>query len=217
MTSPSDAVSSLEHLYPSIEARVRQILAQRAYVGRVIEDGPDPEASGALYRAAFDGVTSPDEVRALVEAHHAQGRIGLLARLEWLTLLASRPDVQDWPGAMRLLGEMERLTWTMDDERRNQNLASIARHRGVVAYLEGHYSVALEYFLDAVNRVLTLPNIHNLLCVTLRLSGRDAAQGLYAYIQSLIPEDAARDLAERIHQDPDLILLSRSGGSHEQR
>lgn len=217
MTPASDSSPQMAHIHGRILERVRKLLAQRSYIGTPSEPGPDPEASAALERASFGGVTSPSEVRAQVEELYAQGRIGALSRLEWLIVVASRPDVRDWPEAMRLLGELERLTWDMDDERRTQNLAAIARHRGVVAYLEGHYAVALEYFLDAVNKAPTLPNLHNAICVTLKLSGEEEARGLYSYIQSVIPEEAAQALAERVNRDPDLFPLRRSGGSHDPR
>jgi tetratricopeptide (TPR) repeat protein len=87
------------------------------------------------------------------------------------------------------------------------NLASVDRHRGVLAYLQGHYGVALDYFSRAFERQHTAGNLSNVLATLIRLGDVDEARALAKQVRSALAGDLISDLNQIIEQDPDLVLL----------
>ena len=87
------------------------------------------------------------------------------------------------------------------------NLASVDRHRGVLAFLQGHFGIALDYFSRAFERQHTAGNLANVLAALLRLGDTDEARELLDQVRSALNPLLISGLNELIDQDPDLALL----------
>ena len=95
----------------------------------------------------------------------------------------------------------------MGGPRLADNLASVDRHRGVLAFLQGHYGIALDYFSRAFERQHTSGNLANVLAALIRVGDLDEAKELLAQVRSALNPHLISSLNEMIDQDPDLSLL----------
>jgi tetratricopeptide (TPR) repeat protein len=161
------------------------------------------EVRSALGTPGFD----PDRVRALVHTRFEQGRIDRVHKLSALHVVACHPRVADWEEAARLAGEQELAALERGGPHLQANLASVDRHRGVLAFLRGHYEVALEYFTRALERQRTAENLSNILCTLLRLHEEDEAWSLLRQVRSSFPQPLVTQIDHTIQVDPDLALL----------
>jgi tetratricopeptide (TPR) repeat protein len=157
----------------------------------------------ALSRADFDA----DNVRMLIERLHKEGRLDRVLRLSSLHIVAAHPKVAEWEEAARLVGEQEFAALELGGPNLQSNLASVDRHRGVLAYLRGHYDVALDYFARALERERTAENLTNILCTLLRLGEEAEARDLLGSIRTAFPAAIAAQVERTIRSDADLALL----------
>jgi tetratricopeptide (TPR) repeat protein len=127
--------------------------------------------------------------------------------LSALHVVAAHPSVADWSEAARLAGEQEQAAMELGGPRLQTNLASVDRHRGVVAFLQGHFEIALDYFSRAFERQHNAENLGNVLCCLLALGDTDDARDLLGRVRRSFPEALTSELEDRILRDPDLALL----------
>ena len=127
--------------------------------------------------------------------------------LSALHVVACHPRVADWEEAARLVGEQEFAALELGGPRLQDNLASVDRHRGVLAFLRGHYDVALDYFARALERQRSPENLQNVLCTLIRLGDEDDARDLLTRVRAAFPQDIVTALNHSIENDPDLALL----------
>jgi len=184
------AVDEQAYLTPAAHADPRQ---QRALA----------EIGAAIQEPGF----RPERVRALIRRIHDEGRIDRVMMLSALHVVAAHPSVADWAEAARLAGEQEQAAMEVGGPELQANLASVDRHRGVVAFLQGHHEIALDYFSRAFERQHTAENLGNVLCCLLALRELDDARDLLARVRRSFPSSLVRDLDQRVQQDPDLALL----------
>ena len=186
--------------YQAIFARIRQTVDTKAYfTSASAVGGAQRDAIGevrALVQASDFDVAA---VRSFIAVAEAEGRIDRVMALSALHVVACHPAVQDWECAARLLG----------GPNLQDNLASVDRHRGVLAYLRGHYEVALDYFARALERQRSADNLQNILCTLIRLGDEDDAQDLVARIRRTLPAELVAVVNHAILHDPDLALLRR--------
>ncbi len=149
----------------------------------------------------------PDGTRAFIDTAHAEGRLDRVHYLSALHVVAASPRVQDWALAARLVGEQEFAAMELGGPDLQNNLASGERHRGVLAFLRGHYEPALDYFSRALERQRTAENLGNVLCALVRLGELEEARHLLAQIRATLPVPVSRMLDDVVLQDPDLALL----------
>ncbi|MCB9795816.1 MAG: hypothetical protein H6741_24230 [Alphaproteobacteria bacterium] len=196
--------------YRSILDRIYRTVDDEAYtvsVDRLV----DPEERAALQpfsQALATGDFEPTSLKAFVVGLHEKGRIDRVKMLSALHMIAAHPRVADWDEAARLCGEQELAAWERGGAELQANLASVDRHRGVLAFLRGHHEVALDYFARVIERERTGDNLGNVLCVLVRLGELDDARSLYHQICASYPEGVRRDLRRRVAHDPDLAVLS---------
>jgi tetratricopeptide (TPR) repeat protein len=105
------------------------------------------------------------------------------------------------------VGEQEFAALELGGPRLQDNLASVDRHRGVLAFLRGHYEVALDYFARALERQRSSENLQNILCTLIRLGDEGDARDLLNRIRGAFPVDLVLALEHAIQHDPDLALL----------
>jgi len=161
------------------------------------------EIEQALSRPDFD----PDRVRSLVHSLHASGHIDKVHKLSALHVIAASPKVADYDEAARLVAGQEQATIELGGPRLQANLASVERHRGVLAFVQERYEVALDYFSRAFERQRSAGNLSNVLATLIRIGDITEARDLLAQIRGALPHPLVRDLERIIAADPDLALL----------
>ena len=200
--------------YQALIDRITQTVDERAYFTPAAHvDGSQRAVLGQVERKMARDDFDVEEVRAWVTAEHAAGRLDRVHLLSALHVLACHPRVGDWEEAARLVGEQELAALDLGGPGLEANLASVDRHRGVLAFLRHHYEVALDYFARALERQRTAENFTNVLATLLRLGEEDEAQSLLRQARRAFPENLVRDIDRNIESDPDLSLLRSEASS----
>lgn len=194
--------------YRSILDRIFEAVDQQAYLTPVHRiQGPEAQALAVFKAALAEPDFEAEEVRRLVDRLHEEGRLRATTRFSALHIIAAHPRVANFAEAARLVGEQELAALDESGPSLHADLASVDRHRGVLAFLKGHYEVALDYFSRALDRERSAENLCNILCCLIRLKELDEAGALWTQIQSSYPDDLVDELGRIIQQDPDLALL----------
>lgn len=188
--------------------RILRAVDQEAYLAPISRLRPEErEALRPFQDALASGTFDVEVLRAQVRALGDQGRIDRVKMFSALQMIACHPRVADWAEAARLTGEQELAALELGGPELDANLASVDRHRGVLAFLRGHYAVALDYFARTIERERTAENLGNVLCAMVRLGETQDAVLLFHQISASYPDLVVRGLVERIRQDPDLVVL----------
>lgn len=194
--------------YEALYERILRKVDEKAYLPWF--DSVDDETRAATATLAellgqpdFD----PQQARDLARALHGAGRIDRVVMLSTLHAIAASPTVRDYDLAARLVAEQEQAAMELGGPRLSANLASVERHRGVLAFLQGHYDVALDYFSRAFERQRSAGNLSNVLATLLRLGDPDEAVDLYRQVARGLPRPLVDQLDHIIRIDPDLARL----------
>lgn len=188
--------------------RITHVVDQRAYFTPSSHvDGPQRAVLASVERQLSRDDFDPEEVREYLRAQHAAGNIDKVKMLSALHVVACHPKVADWEEAARLVGEQELAALELGGPNLEANLASVDRHRGVLAFLRRHYEVALDYFARALERQRTAENFTNVLATLLRLGEEDEAVGLLRQARRTFPPNFVAEIDRTIQTDPDLALL----------
>jgi hypothetical protein len=194
--------------YNALFERILGQVDQAAYMP--LADVVDPAQQGAMVEieAQIRAPTTPAHVtESLIHGCHKDGRIDRVHMLSALHVLAASPKVGDFDLAARHVAEQEMAALAQGGPRLAANLASVDRHRGVLAFLQGHFAVALDYFSRAFERQHTAGNLANVLATLIRLGDIDESQALLAQVRKGFSPDLVSDLNQMIASDPDLALL----------
>ena len=170
-------------------------------------DPRQQQALGLVRDALSDTELEPEAVRSLIRRLFKDGAIDKVMMLSALHVLAASPRVKDWAEAARLVGEQEFAALELGGPNLQANLASVDRHRGVLAFLRGHHEVALDYFTRALERERSSENLGNVLCALLALGEEDEARALLLQVRRSLPTPLVEELDDRVRRDPDLALL----------
>ena len=170
-------------------------------------DGRYREALELVRRALLDPDTDPGTCRALALGLHAEGRLDKVHLHSALHVIAAHPSVADYVEAARQVAEQEMAAFEQGGTNLESNLASVDRHRGVLAFLQNRYDVALDYFTRALERQRSVENLGNILCALIRLGEDEHAFALAAQVRDVFPDSFVVQLEQRIDADPDLINL----------
>ena len=161
------------------------------------------EIEHVLSQPDFD----PDRARSLVHGLHAGGRIDRVHKLSALHVIAASPKIADYDEAARLVAAQEQAAIELGGPRLQANLASVERHRGVLAFVQERYDVALDYFSRAFERQHSAGTLSNVLATLIRLGDIAEARDLLSQVRSSLPQPLVYDLERIIAADPDLALL----------
>jgi hypothetical protein len=172
-------------------------------------------AVGAEQRTAMeairDAIANPEmdvpAVKALIERLSSRGHIDGVLRASSLHVLACHPRVADFEEAARMVGEQEFAALEMGGPNLHANLASVDRHRGVLAFLKGHFEVALDYFARALERQRSAENMGNILCTLCAMGELEEASTLLGQVRETFPTALVHELDRAIQADPDLASL----------
>lgn len=194
--------------YRSIYERICSTVETRAYLTPVQSvDGRQRTEMQRIQQQIQASNFEPDPVRSAIHEAYRDGRIDRVLMLSALHVVACHPSVADWSEAARLVGEQELAALDLGGPRLQANLASVERHRGVLAFLRGHYEVALDYFARALERQRSSENLQNILCTLIRLGDEEDARTLLVQIRGAFPSHLVEEINHLIELDPDLALL----------
>ena len=194
--------------YNGLFDRILRQVDQAAYMP--LADAVDPEQRTAMMEIE-SMIRNPDahveDTERLIRRLHTDGRIDRVHMLSAQHVLAASPKVGNFDAAAKYVAEQEMAAMALGGPRLNANLASVDRHRGVIAFLQGHFGVALDYFSRAFERQHTAGNLSNVLACLLRLGDTLEARDLLQQVRASLSPELVTDLNERINTDPDLALL----------
>lgn len=196
--------------YRSVLERIIEQVDNQAYLTPSAQVDPRHRAAlEQIGRMIQDPANSPMSIQRHIEREHQSGRLDRVHYLSALHVLAASPRVKDWAEAARLAGEQEFAALEAGGPYLQTNLAAVDRHRGVVAYLRGHYETALDHFSRALERQRSAENLGNVLCTLIRLGELPEARALHEQIEATLPAALVSELNEMVRTDPDLALLRK--------
>lgn len=175
-----------------------------------LADAVDPSQRAAMeqIQQALQAVDlDPVSTRSLVHRLHADGRIDAVMKHSALHVIAAHPRVKDYADANRQVAEQEFAALALGGPGLDGNLASVDRHRGVLAFLMGRYEVALDYFSRTFERQRSAGNLANVLATLIRLGDEAEARDLLDQVRGSLPRPLVDQIDQMIEQDPDLALL----------
>ena len=188
--------------------RIKQAVDDEAYFLPV--DAVDAKQRTAV-EAIREAISSPnrtaDEVKALIGRLKDEGHIDDVMRLSALHVLACHPKMADYEEAARLVGEQEFAALKAGGPNLQANLASVDRHRGVLAFVTHNHDVALDYFTRALERQRSAENIGNILCTLCAMGELIEARELIAQVRTTFPRHIVDALEAAVQRDPDLAPL----------
>ncbi len=194
--------------YHALLARIRESVDTQAYFAPVASAPPEQAvALEPFQRLIASPDFDPQEVRGLVHRLHDEGLIDRVRLLSCLHIVEAHPRVANWAEAARLAGEQEMAALERGGPYLQPTLASVDRHRGVLAFLRGHHEIALDYFSRALERERSAENLQNVLCTMLRLGEESDARELLGLIRRSYPSPIVSALDDVVRRDPDLALL----------
>jgi hypothetical protein len=194
--------------YQALFARILHTVDTAAYQTPVSQvEGPQREALSEVERLLHGPGFDANRARTTIRRLFTEGRIDRVKMLSALHVVACHPSVADWEEAARLVGEQEYAALELGGPHLEGNLASVDRHRGVLAFLRGHHAVALEYFTRSLERERSAENLGNVLATLLRMGDESEARDLLDQVRGGFPPAIVADLDRNIARDPDLALL----------
>ncbi len=174
------------------------------------ENVVDPDQAPALREIKVALGQSPMDTHAVIALAHAlhnEGRIDKVNLLSALHVIHASPHISDYNKAARLVAEQEQAALELGGPRLQSNLASVERHRGVLAFVQERYDVALDYFSRAFERQHTAGNLANVLATLIRIGDLSEARDLSNQVCRTLHPDLVTRLQQMIATDPDLALL----------
>jgi len=194
--------------YEALLDRILRTVDQEAYLP--LADAVPEEQQAALDelgRALQQPDLDAGALRARAHRLHALGRIDTVNLYSALHVIAAHPRVGDLAEAASMVAAQELAAMDEGGPRLQANLASVERHRGVIAFQKGNTDIALDYFSRAFERQRSAGNLANVLACLLRLGDEDEAQDLLRQVRSAFPSALVAALDDMIQRDPDLSLL----------
>ena len=194
--------------YEALLDRILRKVDGDAYLA--LADAVEPEQQAALDEigqalqvAGFDAEALARRARQL----HQQGRIDEVNLHSALHVIDAHPSVRRLDRAAEHTARQEQAAYRQGGPRLQANLASVERHRGVIAWQQGQVDQALDYFSRAFERQRSAGNLANVLACLVRLGDEDEARDLLLQVRTAFPAALLQALDQMIARDPDLALL----------
>lgn len=191
-------------------ARIYQAVDEVAYLTPVSQVDPTQQAAMSAILETFGSTEFDVNVcgDVIAKAYRA-GHIDKVMMYSALHVLHAHPEVSNYTEAQRMVGLQEMAALEQRGPRLDYNLASVERHRGVLAFVQGHADVALDYFTRALERERTAENLGNVLCALARLEELVEARVILDSARRALPDGLVHQLNQRIESDPDLAVFRR--------
>ncbi len=194
--------------YEALLDRILRRVDAEAYLA--LADQVDPSQRAALEeigRALAAPVVDADALCRRVRELHALGRIDEVNLHSALHVIEAHPAVGRLDRAAEHVARQEMAAIRAGGPRLQANLASVERHRGVIAWQQGQVDIALDYFSRAFERQRSAGNLSNVLACLLRMDDLAAARDLLAQVRTAFPPAMIASLDGMIAADPDLAPL----------
>lgn len=194
--------------YDALLDRILRKVDSDAYLALADSVEPDQQAAldeigRALQGPSFDAEDLARRARQL----HQQGRIDEVNLHSALHVIEAHPSVGRLDRAAEHAARQEMAAYRQGGPRLQANLASVERHRGVIAWQQGQVDQALDYFSRAFERQRSAGNLANVLACLIRLGDEGDARDLLSQVRSAFPVALLDALNQMIARDPDLALL----------
>lgn len=193
--------------YSALFDRILSAVDETAYLP--LADAVQAEQRDAMesIELRLRGPFDVDELRAYTRDLHERGAIDAVMLHSALHVIAASPKVRDYDEAARCAADQEIAAIRLGGPNLSANLASVDRHRGVLAFMLHNYEVALDYFTRAFERQRTPGNLANVLATLLRTGDEQEAVDLLQQVRDTFPAPLIASLDSMIANDPDLALL----------
>ncbi len=194
--------------YEALLDRILRKVDRDAYLALADSVEPDQQAAldeigRALHGASFDAEALAQRAHQL----HQQGRIDEVNLHSALHVIDAHPSVGRLERAAEHVARQELAAYRQGGARLQANLASVERHRGVIAWQQGQLDQALDYFSRAFERQRSAGNLANVLACLVRLGEEHDARDLLGQVRAAFPAAMIEALNQLIARDPDLALL----------
>lgn len=156
-----------------------------------------------MARPDFDG----ELAMAMIQRWRDEGVLDDERMWSAMSVVCTHPRVRQYREAARCIALQENAAMTQGGERLEAAMASVERHRGVLAFAMGRYEVALECFIRALERERTDENLGNVLVAMVRTGDVEQAEQLLEHVREHFPGDLTEALERRIDVDEDLEIL----------
>jgi hypothetical protein len=156
-----------------------------------------------MARPDFDGEMAVAVVRRWCD----DGRLNQERMYSALAVIATHPTVRDYREAALCIALQESAAMAGGAEGLGEAMASVERHRGVLAFCMTRYGVALECFTRALERERTAENLANVLASLVRLGDIDSAMTLLAQARLHLDSERVVLLDQQVALDDDLAEL----------
>lgn len=188
--------------------RITDALGRPTYLVPTVQvDGPyrAPLETLARWMAQpdFDG----DLAVAMIRGWREEGRLDEERMWSALSVVATHPKVRDYREASRCIALQENAAMARSGEELGRSLASVERHRGVLAFSMGRPSVALECFIRALEKERTSENLGNVLAALVRTGEVTEALDLLHHVRRTFPGSLADAVDALVSVDEDLAPL----------
>lgn len=194
--------------YEALLDRILRTVDAEAYLPLAdVVDDDQRSAMDELGRAMQQPHLDVEALRARARQLHGAGSIDEVNLYSALHVIAAHPRVNQLDEAADMTARQEMAALRQGGPRLQANLASVERHRGVIAFLQGNTDIALDYFSRAFERQRSAGNLANVLACLLRLGDESDALDLLRQVRGAFPAPFVSALDDMIRRDPDLALL----------
>jgi len=189
--------------------RIYAIVDAKAYLTPAATVDPKQRAAMETIGRAIQSGDDAESIRTMIREAHESGAIDRVKFRSAMHVLEASPAVADYAAAGRWAAEQEQAAWALGGATLEANLASVDRHRGVLAFLQQHHEVALDYFSRALERERTAENAGNVLASLISLGEHEDARAIFRQLRRALSEHERDALEARVFADPDLALLTQ--------
>ncbi len=151
----------------------------------------------------FDGELAVNRIRSWAE----EGVLDAERMWSALSVVCTHPRVRDYREASRCIALQESAALDKGGRDLEAALASVERHRGVLAFCMGRPEVALECFVRALERERSSENLANVMAALCRTGEQAQAIGLLEHVRETFSEELVAELEGFIAVDEDLAGL----------
>ncbi len=185
--------------------RVKKVVERRSYLLPV--DRVDPAIRAPVAEIAAMLRSSDAErwqIDARIDAFRVSRELDDATAWSMRGIVAAHPRFQDYQDALRFAALQELAALAAGGDALRGRLASVDRHRGVVAFLMDQPDVALHQFTLALERERSAENLANVLCALVRIGDLESARELVADVRRAFPADVRAGVEWALANDTDL-------------
>ena len=189
--------------------RVKRVVEHRSYLVSVDRVAPAIRAPVGEIAAMLRSLDIERwQIDARIDALRVSRELDDATAWSVRGIVAAHPRFADYLDALRCAALQELAALTAGGEGMRTQLASVDRHRGVVAFLMDRPQIALEQFTLALERERSAENLANVLCALVRLGDLETARELLGDVRRGFPTEIRAGVEWALANDADLAGLA---------